>query len=711
VEPTRPLLGSGWTIWRHVLVRGAGFPFALLDSVFRSEAPDHALQHVAADSKFREAVTWQNRPAVENALDCLLRHVGARNARTRRQQLLVAKYLQRFCAKNDTIGFFGPVGWASVGSEPHFEAGPKLIADRAVFFEPWAVLALARTIEEDAKLNAPVTLAGDLRLNGTKLLPSEGTLTLSPNELQLVRVVNGCSAAELLRALGDSAVQQALWREVLQGLVNRNILRWEFPVSISLNPARQWRAIDRAELLEELSQKRAAVSDAAGDPVALGAALQELENAFETRARVAARRPADPYRWGRNIVYEECRRAISMDLGSVAIERVAPTLRIVLQIARWYTFSISALIAASLAKQFLSSGLARIPLHVFWRQTQHIFDEQTVPVLENVTAQFRARWKELWNLAELRDGQQHLDIERASAFVEQHFSAPCPGWPGARHHAPDLMWDAPTPEALLAGEGTPVLSELHPGVTPFTTLSVLSLCPVVNELRSEWETDFPQSLISPIPWEDFARSTQDARLAKHHWHLDFGDNFASDLPANQVLRVADFDVVSDNRRPVAVHKHSGIQFDLLRIFERRMRLRAAAVFSLSDTDDFVPRRYLGPVVVQRARWRIKSLPLAQELELPERVFVRVPHQSKPIYVDLSSPLSMEMLLRFARGASSILISEMYPGPEGLWLRDGQGNSYTSEVRLIAVDPEPFDEEKVWAAAAATDCSEFVASVA
>ena len=71
----------------------------------------------------------------------------------------------------------------------------------------------------------------------------------------------------------------------------------------------------------------------------------------------------------------------------------------------------------------------------------------------------------------------------------------------------------------------------------------------------------------------------------------------------------------------------------------------------------------------------------------------------PIYVDFASAVSVEMLVRFARRASYLSISEMYPGPQGLWLRDRVANSYTSEVRLIAVDPEAFDEGKVWAAAA------------
>ncbi|HEX6160079.1 MAG TPA: hypothetical protein VF111_07930, partial [Thermoanaerobaculia bacterium] len=97
----RPPLGSGWTLWRHALVRGAGFPFALVDDAFRAGDPA-VWWRIAADARFREAVTWQNRPAVETALDGLLRRPpGTDTAKTRQQQRLVAKYLQRYCAKND----------------------------------------------------------------------------------------------------------------------------------------------------------------------------------------------------------------------------------------------------------------------------------------------------------------------------------------------------------------------------------------------------------------------------------------------------------------------------------------------------------------------------------------------------------------------------------------------------------------------------------
>lgn len=122
--------------------------------------------------------------------------------------------------------------------------------------------------------------------------------------------------------------------------------------------------------------------------------------------------------------------------------------------------------------------------------------------------------------------------------------------------------------------------------------------------------------------------------------------------------------------------------------------------------------YLGPLLVQRAHWRVESLPFGapedrlarvrdwrEALGLPERIYVRVPDEGKPIYVDLASPVSIEMLIRFTRRAPFLSISEMYPAPGGLWLRDRAGESYTSELRMIAVDPKPFDAERVWAAAA------------
>jgi hypothetical protein len=77
-------------------------------------------------------------------------------------------------------------------------------------------------------------------------------------------------------------------------------------------------------------------------------------------------------------------------------------------------------------------------------------------------------------------------------------------------------------------------------------------------------------------WEEFERSTLEARPAKTHWHIDISEDYVSDRDPAQVLRAADFDVVEDDGRLIAVTRKRRLQFDLLRIFERRKLLSAAA---------------------------------------------------------------------------------------------------------------------------------------
>jgi len=102
--------------------------YAALDAaleVFHTEyktsidSMSQALHQMAGNNRFREAVLWQNRHAIRSGVDALLREApraGARGSKQRQHEELVANYLQRYCVKNDTIGFFGPVGWAQIVS-------------------------------------------------------------------------------------------------------------------------------------------------------------------------------------------------------------------------------------------------------------------------------------------------------------------------------------------------------------------------------------------------------------------------------------------------------------------------------------------------------------------------------------------------------------------------------------------------------------------
>jgi hypothetical protein len=79
------------------------------------------------------------------------------------------------------------------------------------------------------------------------------------------------------------------------------------------------------------------------------------------------------------------------------------------------------------------------------------------------------------------------------------------------------------------------------------------------------------------------------------------------------------------------------------------------------------------------------------LNLPRFVFVKTPTEKKPFYVDFESVSAVELLAKAIRRAAgqaqeaSIAVTEMLPDPRQTWLLDGEGQRYTSELRIVAVD--------------------------
>ena len=103
-------LDGDWSLWRDFAVRSAGFPVEGLRA-FGGEDESERLAEVARDPAFREAVAWQSRDSLSRAVDKHARGVRDSPSRVKRRQDVVARYWQRYCAKNDTIGFFGPLAW------------------------------------------------------------------------------------------------------------------------------------------------------------------------------------------------------------------------------------------------------------------------------------------------------------------------------------------------------------------------------------------------------------------------------------------------------------------------------------------------------------------------------------------------------------------------------------------------------------------------
>ncbi len=156
-----PLAGD-WSLWRDFAVRSAGFPVSGLDVFGPHESA--GLSAVAADPRFQEAVIWQNRLAFATQVAKIAGIPVESGSKRRQREAVVASYWQRYCAKNDTIGFFGPLAWGRIR-----DTGPAvsvrtggLIASRAVHFETWCLELLAKQI--DPKLELPLTRRPELEL-------------------------------------------------------------------------------------------------------------------------------------------------------------------------------------------------------------------------------------------------------------------------------------------------------------------------------------------------------------------------------------------------------------------------------------------------------------------------------------------------------------------------------------------------------------------
>jgi hypothetical protein len=159
-----PLVG-GLRLQRAFAVRSAGFPVSGLE-MFGPGDETERLRSVARHPRFREAVTWQNPAALVNAVVNVAQNAPTKPSRARGREEIVASYWQRYCAKNDTIGFFGPLAWGRVADDgpPLSSRSGSLIRERAVHLEAWPVQELATTLDPQLKVAAGPSADHDLRI-------------------------------------------------------------------------------------------------------------------------------------------------------------------------------------------------------------------------------------------------------------------------------------------------------------------------------------------------------------------------------------------------------------------------------------------------------------------------------------------------------------------------------------------------------------------
>ena len=689
-------LDSEWALWRQVAIRSTGFPVDGLE-LFGDEE-DGRLPELARDRRFREALTWQNRDALRNAVDRL--SSGGSGSKHRQRLETVAGYWQRYCAKNDTIGFFGPLGWGELtdGSPGAVvEPGSDLLAARMTRFEVWAMDALA-----DVLANAPEVR----RWVPPRRHPATLAVGLDRAEEELCSRCDGRPAFEV----GPL--------ELIEKLVDRGVLLWRFRVPLGPHPERDLRAqldaigdrLVRArclDALDRLERALAAVATAAGDPDALAPALDELDRTFESLTGVAAHRRAGQMYAGRSVCYEECRRDLTLRLGPLVVEELARALVPALAGARWYCGEVwhagCRIVFDALHDARATVGATRVPLLDVWQRAAPRlmspaarFDlHSTFDGLEAVVVEFQRRW------AELLDGDLTALAERAKTL----FADARPGWPRSILHAPDVQIAARDVDALNRGEFQVVVGDFHPGTATVGLGAFLENHPDPAQVRGFIARHYREPRLYLAVSRKFTRGGGrifPAYATPADTCLLTTDDTC--MPAGfRELLLADLWVEDRDPDPMITTAGGAIVSPLTHAFEHHIFLAGIEGYRPFRAVPYAPRITVGRTVLRREMWNFDAVELdwAQHTKgrhaaarvwatthgMPRRVFVLVAEQPKPIYVDFDSRALVAVLGRQIRKVTSGLVrfSEMLPDPDHAWLTDSEGHRYTSELRLTALD--------------------------
>lgn len=702
-----------------------------------------ALRALAQNPRFQEALAWSNPQVWRTAVAPLLASPPGRDdSKTAQREQVVARYLQRFTTKNDTIGFFGPVCWGAVHDRPGFIEVTKATEPerrRAVYFEHWALDALCKAVSEDevARLDAPVSLFPFLRVEGVSLVvPFSEPVELGPARAHAMRLADGTRSA---REIAEACVAKfpdelASVDEVLETFrmaEGMGALTWRFHAGYAqraeLEVRRAFEGIREADArakalgaLDRLERARASVAAAAGDAEGVRRGLEALGAVFTEVTGQRAHRGEGGYYVARNVAYEDCVRGGEVSFGRGLVEKLE-VFGPVLASARWMTAQIAARFRVAMLALFdelspQGTALPMIDLQAAFMERPQFFDQTRKPGMTNtgpglvldVKREHVAKWRGILGLEAQPEGTRVVRLRgiEVRAAVAREFPAEGPGWSSARYVSPDVfVAHVPGGEPSAA---TLVLGEVHLDNTLTQQLFVGQHDePALLAARSGAEVG-ERVLLAPTPETVLVRGH---RADPEADNLSFEFREVAPRWPGRSLRIADLVVERQGDTLEVVHRDDGRRWDVIELLGDFLTMETVGHYALVAKSGHVPRVMLDDAVMIRERWTFDAhtLDFAGERDvaerflavaalreahgIPVRCFVVSSVEPKPVFVDLGSHPFVDSfckLVRTAQGTpgATLTLVEMLPDLGALWLEDAQGERYTSELRLTFFDERP-----------------------
>lgn len=647
---------------------------------------------------------------------------SSRNARAGDRERHVLLYLQRVCAKNDTFSAFGPEGWGTIDEAIdglRLRPAPG-IAKRETFLERWTAHGAAAAMNADPEIRAELSprLHPNGRIEGDQFIFTDSGQS-TPLDSETIALVNRCDGKTPAHSLGVEI-------EELSQLAQRKMIRWEVEVpavvphafDVLVSDVLLWREgpartrwLDLLEPIAALPQKFAETEET-DSRIEI---IDEANRRFEQLG--AARKTADRFLYSAgNPIGEECFRECGFSIGDKLIDEVATDAAPWIDLWRDTYAFVASRVAAGLRILFqtapVQDGAVSLPGFLTHCEMQKMpLTSHGIVALAHVAFQeVKAAFRQ-----EVNERAAHAAValsEHDCHFVRRNFTYE--KFDEYTYPSADLQISATCAAEVAAGNYEWIVSELHPPVALLHHCFYWS-CPDRGQL---------------------SRALASTTCGRPAFHYGF---FAADFTAHTAVRWIDalpklmnfvapqrgeshWNIVPPAEAEVYVDEQTGDVCARKRGSREYLGSFARSWIIPLGFHPFhfgglphTPRLRCGRVIVQRRSWTVGQNELAvgnykgvsrdlvlaierlrAEKDWPRYIYIRPTEQAlrrsgaegrdkdtKPVFIDLESYLSLEIFYRWLTKSGELEITEMLPDPDHLLWQEADGRR-TFELRTQIV---------------------------
>lgn len=673
------------------------------------------LMQIALEEKFKEAVFLSN-PSFAELYPDYFRKQNASRSRMRYKLRSVLMYLQRFCSKNDTHSFFGPIAWGEM--DDAFEKNIKIVVldpylKRETFFTYWAAEKILDEILKEESIFPylkPVWSPGFVKREDRYYLISVPTIyskenlhvkTIYPNDLQkyiLSRIDGNRTVEEIWNNIETNLSLEAFW-ETLKELEKEKIISLSPSIPVGtyqpLEFIMEW--IDSVPLdlgkwkkiLQQFIDLRNQFAKASYEQ--RPGLMDQMQKYFQQITNQNPQRGEGCHYADRYLIYEDCLYPLEeFKIGGTLAKDLEKLLK---GVKVWFHFSVT---LWREQYRFMQEWLAHI-----YPETNEISIDQYIQDLgkeKELKRKLTLLEKELYQ----KYSHIYQQLDDDPAIMDELID-----WRDDFYTSVDVSIAASSVEQINKGDYLLVLAECHTNLLLlFNVVAGYWQHGEIFERFQKWVETDDVEIINPVKnhpdrcftigkhplldLECIGQSKQqkkiplsDLVIRKIHGEFQL---YSKSLNKMLLLHLVPPDELEKYyllpfsfpflygqplwmKDPCKKH-YKRIQEGRL-VFQREHWILNKDDFSNFKKDDSSLDRFV-------KMWRYK-----EKYGFPDQVFVKFQDEPKPIFIDFCNYFLVEILIgKISNSTGSMVISEMLPKEEQLWLKDQEGH-YTSELRMMA----------------------------